>query len=81
MARDDHYNIDLPVFYKNYELPRHQVRTVFSSRFYHAHDVLDTIFILSVVIMYVWLTLRIMLPSPSVTFYDHLPSVLLHRLS
>ncbi len=31
MARDDHYNSDLPVFYKNYyELPRHQVRTVFS---------------------------------------------------
>ncbi len=43
MAHDDHYNSDLPVFYKNYyELPRHQVRTVFSSRSSCAHDVLDT---------------------------------------
>ncbi len=57
MARDDHYNSDSPVFYKNYELLRHQVRTVFSLRFYLAHDVLDTIFVLSVAITYVWLTL------------------------
>ncbi len=58
MARDDHYNSDSPVFYKIiYELPRHQVRTVFSSRFYLVHDVLDTIFILSVAITYFWLTL------------------------
>ncbi len=44
MARDDHYNSDSPVFYKNYELPRHQVRTVFLLRFYRAHDVLDTFY-------------------------------------
>ncbi len=32
MARDNHYNSDLPVFYKtNYELPRHEVRMLFSS--------------------------------------------------
>ncbi len=44
MARDDHYNSDSPVFYKKiiYELPRHQVRTVFSLRSCRAHDVLDT---------------------------------------
>ncbi len=82
MARDGHYYSGSCVFYKIiYELPRRQVRTVFSLRCYLAHDVLDTIIILSVAITYVWLTLGIMLPSPSVTFHNHLPSVLLHRLS
>lgn len=79
MARDGHYNSDSPVFYKNYELSRRGKRTVFSSRYY-SHDVLDTI-ILSVAITCVRLTLRIILPSPSVTFHGYLPSVLLHRLS